>query len=131
MSVQQEVIYMNSKSIWILIIIFILNAYYEQSGNDYKIVMSQWEDLFATQPDPETANYNLDVLTDFRAKRFQESVANNPYFFNGPFSGVLVQPAAYTFIYRFMANKSAEAPEVSALFLAPDEYYWFNIHRVS
>jgi len=35
----------------------------------------------------------------------------NPYFFNGPFSGVLVQPAAYTFIYRFMGNKSAEFPE--------------------
>lgn len=36
---------------------------------------------------------------------------NNPYFFNGPFSGVLVQPAAYTFIYRFMGNRSAEYPE--------------------
>merc|ERR1739843_19935 len=34
----------------------------------------------------------------------------NPYFFNGPFTGVLVQPAAYTFIYRFMANHSEEAP---------------------
>merc|ERR1739841_95038 len=28
----------------------------------------------------------------------------------GPFTGVLVQPAAYTFIYRFMANHSEEAP---------------------
>jgi len=28
----------------------------------------------------------------------------------GPFTGVLVQPAAYTFIYRFMGNKSAEYP---------------------
>lgn len=34
-----------------------------------------------------------------------------PYFFNGPFTGVLVQPAAYTFIYRFMSNKSAEHPQ--------------------
>ena len=52
-----------------------------------------------------------DVLTDFRSSRFDQSIANNPYFFNGPFSGVAVQPAAYTFIYRFMANKSAEYPE--------------------
>jgi len=37
--------------------------------------------------------------------------SNNPYFFNGPFTGVAVQPAAYTFIYRFMANHSAEHPE--------------------
>lgn len=83
------------------------------SGNDYKLVMSQWEDFFNTQPDPATANYNLDVLTDFRAYRFKQSIQNNPYFFNGPFTGVAVQPAAFTFIYRFMANKSAEHPEVS------------------
>jgi hypothetical protein len=50
-------------------------------------------------------------LTPFRASRLQQSIDNNPYFFNGPFSGVLVQPAAYTFIYRFMSNKSAEYPE--------------------
>lgn len=31
-------------------------------------------------------------------------------FVPGPFTGVLVQPAAYTFIYRFMSNKSAEYP---------------------
>jgi len=75
--------------------------------------MSQWEDFFNTQPDPATANYNLDVLADFRAYRFNQSINNNPYFLNGPFAGVAVQPAAYTFIYRFMANKSAEYPEVS------------------
>lgn len=52
----------------------------------------------------------LDSLTSFRSHRFDTQIANNPYFFNGPFSGVLVQPAAYTFIYRFMANHSAENP---------------------
>lgn len=56
-------------------------------------------------------SYDLDVLTQHRVNRFQQSISNNPYFFNGPFSGVAVQPAAYTFIYRFMANKSAEYPE--------------------
>jgi hypothetical protein len=43
--------------------------------------------------------------------RFQQSIDNNPSFFNGPFTGVLAQPAAYTFIYRFMSNKSEEYPE--------------------
>lgn len=56
-------------------------------------------------------SYTLEILEDFRASRFQQSITENPYFFNGIFSGVLVQPAAYTFIYRFMANKSEEAPE--------------------
>lgn len=51
------------------------------------------------------------VLTPFRATGFQQSIDNNPYFFNGPFSGVVVQPTVYTFIYRFMANNSAKYPE--------------------
>lgn len=36
----------------------------------------------------------MDSLTDFRSTRFDTQIANNPYFFNGPFTGVLVQPAA-------------------------------------
>jgi len=78
-------------------------------GNDYKLIMSQWEDLYSSPLGPN--GYDLTTLTPFRAKRFQQSIDNNPHFFNGPFSGVLVQPAAYTFIYRFMSNKSSEYPE--------------------
>ena len=54
---------------------------------------------------------DLDVLTDYRVTRFNESINNNPYFFNAPFSGVIASAAAWSFIYRFMANKSAENPE--------------------
>ncbi|RYC57927.1 heme-thiolate peroxidase [Xylaria longipes] len=53
---------------------------------------------------------DLDVLSRFRVQRFNQSVAENPYFFFAPFSGVIVDAAAYTFIYRFMGNKSAENP---------------------
>lgn len=56
-------------------------------------------------------DYNLDILTARRAARFQENIDENPYFFNAPFSGVIAQPAAWSFIYRFMSNKSAEYPE--------------------
>src|SRR4051794_34579294 len=79
------------------------------SGNDYEVILSQFEDLYSRPLGPN--GYDLSVLTPFRARRFQQSIDNNPYFFNGPFSGVAVQPAAYTFIYRFMGNKSAEYPE--------------------
>lgn len=51
------------------------------------------------------------MLTPFRADRFDASKTQNPYFFNGPFTGVFVQPAAYLFIYRFMSNKSSTYPE--------------------
>lgn len=56
-------------------------------------------------------DYDLTSLTPFRAKRFQQSIGNNQYFFNGPFTGVFVQLAAYNFIYRFMSNKLAEYPD--------------------
>ncbi|CAH0382666.1 unnamed protein product [Bemisia tabaci] len=72
---------------------------------------------FKLQPDQYKAMYDLGEnitlsgLEKLRVARFQDSINTNPYFFNGIFSGVLVQPAAYTFIYRFMANKSSEFPE--------------------
>jgi hypothetical protein len=82
-----------------------------QYGDIPNLVLSQFKELYAMQPDAATANYNLEVLRDFRAKRFQESVDKNPYFTYLPFGGILVSQAAFTFIYRFMANKSAEYPE--------------------
>jgi hypothetical protein len=82
-------------------------------GNDYLLQMPQFQALYDKQANvaDDQANYDLDVLTDFRVERFANSIATNPYFFNGAFSGVAVQPAAYTFIYRFMANHSADHPE--------------------
>lgn len=85
------------------------------------------------QPDAATANYDLSVLRKFRGKRFKESIAKNPNFFcesgrtpqhtrccladifffpftDAPFSGTAVSAAAFTFIYRFMSNKTAENP---------------------
>jgi len=73
--------------------------------------MSQFYTLYNMQPNAATANYNLDIMRQFRQKRFQESISKNPYFSYLPFGGNLVTQAAYTFIYRFMSNKSATYPE--------------------
>ncbi|KAL6718421.1 hypothetical protein ACLMJK_004510 [Lecanora helva] len=81
-----------------------------QYGNDYKVQVSQFAALYELgQKNGDSVD--LDVLTNYRVTRFQESVNNNPYFFNAPFSGVVASPAAWSFIYRFMANKSSEHPE--------------------
>ncbi|KAM0702300.1 hypothetical protein Q7P35_011210 [Cladosporium inversicolor] len=77
-----------------------------EAGNDYKTVAAQFQQLIDASPGSVT----MESLTSFRSQRFDTQIANNPYFFNGPFTGVVVQPAAYTFIYRFMANHSAEHP---------------------
>jgi len=60
--------------------------------------------MFDLQQDTATANYDLRVLTPFRATRFQKSIDNNPYFFNGPFSGVVVQPAAAQHTNSYLAS---------------------------
>lgn len=80
------------------------------SGNDYLVQLSQFTALYELGQQ-NGDSIDLNVLTNYRVTRFQQSISNNPYFFNAPFSGVLVTPAAYSFIYRFMANKSAEYPE--------------------
>jgi hypothetical protein len=80
-----------------------------QVGNDYKIQIDQFQQMIDfTQNSGEVT---IDSLTAFRSQRFDDQIANNPYFFNGPFTGVLVQVAAYTFINRFMANHTAERPD--------------------
>ncbi|CAA9960462.1 Peroxidase-2 domain containing protein [Pyrenophora teres f. maculata] len=96
-----------------------------QAGNNYKLVTSQFQELVDMSPGGVT----LESLAAFRSRRFDQQVKSNPYFFNGPFSGVLVQPAAYTFIYRFMANHSAEHP----IGILPSEVLqsWFGVQGTS
>ncbi|KAL9528660.1 Dothistromin biosynthesis peroxidase [Sphaerulina musiva] len=78
-----------------------------QTGNNYKLIIDQFRQLISMSPN---GIIDLNSLTAFRSQRFDDQVSSNPFFFNGPFTGVLVQPAAYTFIYRFMANHSLESP---------------------
>ncbi|KAK1230007.1 hypothetical protein PQX77_006918 [Marasmius sp. AFHP31] len=84
-----------------------------ETGDNVNLNMTQFISLFdkqAGKPDSEV-NYDVPLLTQFRNERFHESIHSNPYFFNGAFSGIAAQPAAYLFIQRLMANRSAEHPE--------------------
>ncbi|KAJ3858652.1 hypothetical protein EV359DRAFT_87413 [Lentinula novae-zelandiae] len=83
-------------------------------GDNYDVQLSQFVQLYDLQSsvsDPTQVNYDIPLLTSFRVTRFQQSIDNNPYFFNAAFSGLAVQPAAYQFTFRLMANKSEEFPE--------------------
>ncbi|KAH7028893.1 Chloroperoxidase, partial [Microdochium trichocladiopsis] len=80
-----------------------------QYGNNV-LQLSQFKSLYELgQTNGDSVD--LGVLTNWRAQRFQQSISENPYFFYAPFSGTIVSSAAYTFIYRFMANHTAENPE--------------------
>ncbi|GIZ39139.1 hypothetical protein CKM354_000253000 [Cercospora kikuchii] len=80
-----------------------------QYGSNGELILSQFRNLYNRQSGA-SANYNLEVLRAFRKDRYQESINKNPYFAYLPFGGIEVSQAAFTFIYRFMSNKSAEFP---------------------
>ncbi|KAI4846683.1 Cloroperoxidase [Aureobasidium sp. EXF-8845] len=77
-------------------------------GQDFLLKMENFQALYDAGKAAD--NYDIPLLTARRAARFQQNIDQNPYFFNAPFSGVVAQPAAWSFIYRFMGNKSAEYP---------------------
>lgn len=82
-----------------------------QYGNDYLLQVSQFETMFDLQPDPATANYDMAVMAQLRKITFERSIANNPYFYYGVFTGMEVSNAAHSFIYRFFANHTIAHPE--------------------
>ncbi|KAI5370767.1 putative chloroperoxidase [Septoria linicola] len=86
-----------------------IRADLNQYGRNGELILSQFRNLYNRQSGPN-ANYNLEVLRDFRRDRYSESIQKNPFFAYLPFSGIEVSQAAFTFIYRFMSNKSSEYP---------------------
>lgn len=75
-------------------------------GDAARLQMSQFKDLYF-----RNTKYDLDMINAFHSRRFEQSKRSNPYFFRGPLTGVVVTPAAYFFIFRLMANRTAEHPE--------------------
>lgn len=78
-----------------------------ESGNNYITGADAFQHMIDVSPG---GLVTLDSLTTHRSNRWDRSLNNNPYFFNAPFPGLLVQSAAFTFIYRFMANHSEANP---------------------
>lgn len=82
-----------------------------QKGNNFLLQMDQFNSFYNRhrgEADPAFA-FDTDILP-FRKQRFTESVEQNPYFYYGPFTGIEVSQAAFTFIRAFMSNYSAEHP---------------------
>ncbi|USW58827.1 Putative chloroperoxidase [Septoria linicola] len=71
--------------------------------------MSQFKELLGRQPDPATANYDVNVIVEHRAARYQQSVSKNPWFYYGPFTS-FVGAAAHVLIPAMFSNHSEEFP---------------------
>lgn len=83
---------------------------YTHNGDNYDMQLPYFEQLYFG-PDGTPRNIDLQILSDHRYSRFQDSINTNPYFFAGPIASQLVTSAAHHFIFRLMGNKSEEFPE--------------------
>ncbi|KAF2177944.1 hypothetical protein K469DRAFT_754888 [Zopfia rhizophila CBS 207.26] len=64
-----------------------------QYENHYVLQLSKFTTLYEMEQE-NGDSVDLAVLTKYRNECFQESVHNNPYSFNAPFSGVIASPVA-------------------------------------
>ena len=53
-------------------------------------------------------NFDMEVMADRANARFQESIAANPNFYYGPFTGMIARNAGFLFPTRMFANYSKE-----------------------
>ncbi|KAI5363775.1 putative chloroperoxidase [Septoria linicola] len=83
---------------------------YINNGDAHSLNVTRFEQVYNIAVNDGSDRYTLDK---FRAKfedAQDESIANNPYYFTGAFSTVVVVPAAYNFVINLMSNHSAEQP---------------------
>ncbi|KAF2799324.1 Cloroperoxidase [Melanomma pulvis-pyrius CBS 109.77] len=79
---------------------------YLNNGDAVSVILSRFQDLYAKA---ENNEFTLDILRTHNKEVHDYSVANNPYFFQAPFAG-LVPPIAHHFVVNLMSNHSAERP---------------------
>ena len=73
--------------------------------------MDKFMAFYNMSRDHPTGDYNMDVLARRAADRFEESKSENPYFYYGPFTGMIARNAGYIFAGRLLANHSKEEPQ--------------------
>lgn len=79
------------------------------TGDASSLNMDQFEVFYNMSADE--GNYSFGVFAERAAQRFQETVATNPDFYYGPFTGMVARNAGYFFASRLFANYSSENPE--------------------
>ncbi|KAI0460596.1 Chloroperoxidase [Xylaria acuta] len=78
------------------------------TGNSHTMNMTLFENLLGYAADD--GFITMDDLADFAAQRFYESIATNPTFYYGPYSGTIARNAGFAFLGRFLSNHTKEYP---------------------
>lgn len=79
------------------------------TGDAWTMNMTRFQQLYDTVPSAE--DFSFDVLSKWSADRWHESVETNPYFYYGPFTGMIARNAGYFFVGRLFANHSSDTTE--------------------
>ncbi|KAI0973767.1 Chloroperoxidase [Xylaria arbuscula] len=53
----------------------------------------------------------MDDLADWAVERFYDSIATNPTFYYGPYTGTIARNAGYAFMGRFLSNHTKDYPQ--------------------
>ena len=86
------------------------NDYFLADGDNFSFNGT----LFGMMTETTGGNYDLDNLAEYRYQRYQQSVAENPNFYFGPFSLLLY--GAASFLYELMPNgNEAYAPNLATI----------------
>jgi hypothetical protein len=67
-------------------------------------------DLFMDVYNSIDGALSVEDVGDRAAQRLNESIATNPLFYYGPYTGLLVRNAGFAFAIRLLSNHSEEFP---------------------
>jgi hypothetical protein len=81
------------------------------TGNNYALNLTTFKAWYEMVPIGTSDPFTMDIMAKFAAQRFDESVATNPWFYYGPYTGVVARNAAYLFSARLLANHSTAHPD--------------------
>ena len=77
------------------------------TGNNHKLNMDKFMQWYSMSED---GTFSMDLMAKRAKNRMDESIATNPNFYYGPFTGMIARNAGYIFAGRFFANYSSENP---------------------
>ncbi|KAI5361286.1 Putative chloroperoxidase [Septoria linicola] len=83
------------------------------TGDPVTMNLTKFETMYDMIPEGSGEFFTLDVMADFAAIRWNESISTNPYFYYGPVSGMLARNTGYCFIGNLFANYSSGKPELT------------------
>jgi hypothetical protein len=79
------------------------------TGDASTLHLDKFEEWYDMSTD-DIGDYNMDLMAERAAIRFNQTVAKDPNFYYGPFTGLVARNAGYVFPGRLFANHTADAP---------------------